>query len=125
MKQKISKIGKFFKLFLYFLIELIQLFFNQEEDGVIMREEEGEFTVTGTDSIDVVLSGEPVDVTLEILEDQILVPCDPHHNSHENGDHVNWYVKHYHRHPTYNNNYVLKAEWTVTGVRRIKWTVKY
>lgn len=95
---------------------------NHEEE--IMHVEEGEFTVTGSDSVEIVLKKEPEDVCIEFIDDKILIPCDPHHHHHHR-DYLDWYVKHYHRNPQFGNNYVLKIEWKVHGVRKIKWVVKY
>lgn len=124
MKKKTNKFVRAIRLFLYALVDWF-VPSQRGRVGVLMRSEEGEFTVVGNDKLDIVLTGEPNEVSLELVEDQVLIPCDPHNNNYEHGNQVSWYVKHYHRDPQFRNNYVLRVEWNVVGIRRIKWVVKY
>lgn len=125
----IKKILLSINFFMCLLFQQIKLLFCNTENEVMMHFEEGEITVVGADEIELVLRKEPCEVIVELVQDQINVPCNPHHHDHNHGHHhrdvVDWYIKHHHRHPKHKNNFVLKIEWQILGVRTIRWFVKY
>lgn len=127
MQHIIKQFILWVKLFILLLLpKKTELFIqNTKEDN--MHLEEGEFTVVGNDDLEKVLAKEPRLVFLEFVDDQVLVPCDPHHHhhSHHRHDHLDWYVKHYHKHFKHGNNYVLRVSWEVQSVRTVKYIIEY
>lgn len=126
--KRLLRIVFIVKVTLLILIEWFKSLCCNNENGAKMHWEEGELVVVGANDVEILLNREPRFVEVEFEENQVLVPCDPHHHHHGHGhghhrDHLYWYVKHYHRHPRHCNNYVLKIEWIVKEVRTIKWKI--
>lgn len=128
--KRLLKIIFIVKVSLIILGAWIRSIFCDNENGVKMHWHEGELVVLGSNEAEIVLLQEPRLVEVEFEENQILVPCDPHHHHHDHHhghhrDRLFWYIKHYHRHFKHKNNYVLKIEWVVKTARTIKWKVYF
>lgn len=75
----------------------------------------GELIVTGKDSAQIILRGIPAKVHVHFAHELEVVPCNPHHK-----DSLSWEVD-----TSHPSRCALNIEWSVTGVREIKWTVLY
>lgn len=114
-----------------FVQKMKALFCNTENEGK-MYFEQGEITVVGEYEAEILLRKEPCEVVVELVEDHVHVPCDPHHHHdhghghhHHHKDTVDWYIKRHRKHSKHKSNYVLKIEWKVSGARTIRWSIKY
>lgn len=74
----------------------------------------GELTVTGKDSFHIKLTGTPAEIKIDFKDEVDLAPCNPH-----NIDSLEFNIHHH------KNKFVLIIQWSVTGVREIKWKVTY
>jgi hypothetical protein len=77
----------------------------------------GELIVTGKDKAQILLNGFPSKVHVHFTDEGYIIPCNPHHH-----DELRWDVF---RSNTHHGGYTLIIDWSVTGVREIKWTVWY
>lgn len=111
-----------------FVQKMKALFCNNENEDR-MYFDQGEITVVGEHEVEILLRKEPCEVIVELVQDHVHVPCDPHHHHghhhHHHKDTVDWYIKRHRKHAKHKNNYVLKIEWKVFSARTIRWSIKY
>lgn len=89
----------------------------------------GELTVSGKGETSIPLQGVPHHVEVHFLPDHEHVPCNPHHHDklHYEVTHQDENPRHHHDKPHrhHDRQFFLRIEWAVSGVRTIRWFVRY